>query len=136
MSINPSHDNRGGTMTASAIDGGNDNPVFLLMDAQEIAPSTTAPSKAVAVQGARSVCFISAVNQNATRDVQVSDDGESWYNVMTAGSVYPSLGLITTGVSSVAVIFDPGGARFARRRVSNTGSSPMTATVKAMLAPK
>lgn len=119
---------------AAAIDGQNDNPVYLLMDAQEVAPAATAPSASLAVQGARSVCLISSVDQNAARDVQVSDDGESWYNVMTAGSIYPSLGLVTTGTSSTAVIFDPGGARYVRCRVTNSGGEALTATVKATLA--
>lgn len=123
-------------MVASAIDGQNDNPVYLLMDEAEVAPAATEPSASLPVQGARSVCIISSVSQNATRDVQVSDDGETWYNVMTAGSIYPSLGLITSGQSNTAVIFDPGGARYVRCRVANGGEEPLTATVKAMLAPR
>jgi hypothetical protein len=118
-------------------DGGEEfgMSVFVLFANEPVAAGQTAVSAPIELEGlARSVCLISSVNQNASRDVQVSDDGETWYNVMTAGSIYPSVGLITTGTSNAAVILDPGGARYLRIRATNSSASPMTVNGKAMVA--
>jgi len=121
-------------MTAIQADEGRDNPLYIAMDAGRIDAGTTAASAAVPCEGRREAVILYTIDQPHNRDVQMSDDGATWYVLVGGGLVLASPG--ATGASANverALAIPLAGARFVRLTLTNTTGAPATASVKVML---